>query len=179
MLKSIRAGLGPWSPLVVCLVLSACPYDNPVPLDAPKAVSLDQRLLGRWVARHDKEKDGGFTEFEFFAFNEREYLVTTLNREPFKRDEVDHYRAYPTVVGGRTFLNCRDLRQQESYVFAVYELSDPETLAVSFVSDDAMKPAGGLKTSAALRAYVEKHVADKGFFEPLFELKRTADSERK
>jgi len=159
-----------WLPFLLCLGLTACPYGGPVPLDAPGAQRLDQRLLGRWVDRH--EKDAGLTEFEFFAFNDREYLVAVLNHEPFKPDEAAHYRVYPTVVGGRTFLNCRDLREKESYNLAVYELPDPGTMVLSFVNDDAMKPAGEVKDSKALSRFVAAHLAEPGFFEAGFTLKR-------
>jgi len=168
--KPVLAGLRLWAPLLLCLALTACPYGGPVPLDAPEAGTLDQRLLGRWVQHH--EKDRGFAEFEFFAFNAHEYYVAMLNHEPFKPEEAAHYRVFSSAVGGRTFLNCRDLREKESYILAVYEFPDPETMALSFVKDDAMKPAGEVKTSQALRRFVARHMAEPGFFEPGFTLQR-------
>jgi hypothetical protein len=164
------ASLRSWAPLLLCLALCACPYGAPVPLDKPESGKLDQRLLGRWVQVHEKEV--GFAEVEFFAFNGHEYLVEIRSHEPYKPDEVSRYRAFSSEAGGKTFLNCRDLGEKESYNLAVYEFPAPEAVAFSFVNDDAMKPAGEVKTSQALRRFVTGHLADKGFFEPGFTFKR-------
>ncbi|MDD5630295.1 MAG: hypothetical protein PHU21_14610 [Elusimicrobia bacterium] len=165
--------LPPWAPLLLCLGLCACPYSAAVPLDAPGSGTIDSRLLGRWV--QTREKEAGFAEFEFSAFDSRQYFVSMSSREPFKPDEEARYRVFSSSVGGRTFLNCRDLGEKESYTLAVYELPDPGTLVLSFVNDEAMKPAGEVKASKALRRFVAEHMADKGFFEPGFTLKRAPD----
>ncbi|MCX5797099.1 MAG: hypothetical protein NTY77_16535 [Elusimicrobia bacterium] len=162
--------LWPWAPLLLCLALTACPYGAPVPLGAPEAGKIDGRLLGRWVQVHEQEV--GFAEFEFFAFNDHEYVVEMRSHEPYKPEEAAHYRVFSSEVGGKSFLNCRDLGEKESYNLAVYEFPAPDSVTFSFVKDDAMKPAGEVKTSKALRRFVAEHIADKGFFEPGFTFKK-------
>ena len=164
-----------WAPLLLCLALSACPYGAPVPLDSPEKGVLDERLLGRWVQR--AETGPGFAEVEFRAFSEHEYLVTLRGREPYKPDEQSFYRVFSSVVGGRTFLNCRDL-SEDSFVPAVFELKDPGVLRLTFIDDEAMKPAGKVKTSRELRRFVARHMGDQGFFEEGFTLER-AESPKK
>jgi hypothetical protein len=159
-----------WLPPLLCLALCACPYGAPVPLDSPEKGVLDERLLGRWVQRH--EKGLGFAEFEFLAFDDHQYVVTMRAHEPFKAEEDAVYRAFSSVVGGRAFLNCRDLKEKEGYVLAAFELSTPGVLRLTFIDDDAMKPAGEVKTSAQLRRFVAEHMAEKGFFEEGFVLER-------
>jgi hypothetical protein len=168
--------LRPWAPLLLCLALTACPYGASVPLDAPEAGKIDQRLLGRWVQVHEKEV--GFAEIEFFAFNGHEYLVEMRSHEPYKPDEVSRYQVFSSVAGGKTFLNCRDLGEKESYNLAVYEFPSPEAAAFSFVNDDAMKPAGEVRSSKTLRRFVAGHLADKDFFEPGFTFQRAAPARK-
>lgn len=161
-------------PLLFCLALCACPYGSPVPLDAPEKGTLDARLLGKWV--QTGESAGTFAEVEFHDFNGREYYVEIRSHEPYKPLEVDRYRVFSSVVGGRTFLNCQqrgfDAKSDARFFLAVYEFKDKDTLDMSLVSDAAMKSAPELKTSKALRRFIEAHLKDKDLFEPGFVLKR-------
>jgi len=165
-----------WLPALLCLSMTACPYGSPVPVDAPERGAVDGRLLGGWT--QTGESAGSFAEIEFSDFNGREYYAEVRSHEPFRPVETERYRVFSSQAQGRTLLNCRKLSSQkggEAYFLASYEFKDADTAAFSFVSDEAMKAAGKIESSQGLRRFLERHLKDKGFFEPGFVLKRRGD----
>jgi len=167
--------------LASCLLAAGCPYESPVPAGPPAEGTLDARLLGRWVMPPDEAPSLGYAEVDILAFSEAEYYVEFRAHEPFKEPEVTRYRAYSAKVGGREYLNLRQLPAPSApaadkppgWLLAVCEFSNAATLNLSLVGDELLKkekapPA----TTGALRAFLKKHAGSPGLLEKPFVLRR-------
>ena len=143
------------------LLLPAGCYQSDRPLGPPQKGAIDTKLVGTWrcLATGDKPEESAALWVR--PFDDTQYVVEW--RDP---DDVAHYRAYATSVGGETLLNLRELtseRAGEGWEFIRYRLEKDGRLRVWIVDDKAV---GGLKGAPALSA-IKKRVADDSLYHDL------------
>lgn len=156
---------------LACLLLLGCPYGSPVPLGDASDAKIEPKLLGRWTITGTEP---GFSEVEIRAFNETEYYIELRGREPHKATESSRYRAYSSKVGGRNYLNIRELDGKEPrWLIASYDLMNLDTAVLALLSDEPIKKLKSPPASSrALRGYLKDYSDKPGTFEMSMTLKR-------
>jgi hypothetical protein len=142
------------------LVLAGC-YQSKLPLGPPQKGTIDTRLVGSWSCLASDSKAAGASSVWVHPFDDTQYVVEFHDPE-----DVTHYRAYSTRVGGANLLNVRELTTKsggDSWMFIRYRIETDGRLRVWIVDDDAL---GGLKGAPALSA-IKKRVADDSLYHDL------------
>ena len=143
------------SPLL--LLLTGCPYNSKVPLSAVPKIPIDKSLLGTWKSFDDKDS----TEMKVLEFNSKEYYVYIRSVSKGAL-EVDHYRAYISVVGKEKIVNFEDLKQKGEFNFFRYK-QEGDKIKVQVVSDVAVKDK--YASPKSMTKAFSKKINEKDFFE--------------
>jgi hypothetical protein len=140
MKKSRFPALG----LAVCFLLTACGVDSDSPLAPPESASVDNRLLGDWVATngdiiHFSPKDAHWMETMTTSPKASNYS-TVAGKTP----EPDLF--FITTIGNDTYMSMRIASKDEAgprmkYCFFRYAIAPDQTLHMWAMSQDEMAAA--------------------------------------
>jgi len=123
--------------LALCLILASCTVTSDNPLSSPDTAQADQRLVGDWFGKKDKNT------FRFTASKGGWMHVEII---PSKAGEkTDSYDFFPTTIGSTTFLNVQneddDGHPIKGYFLLRYTISGDHVLQMWMVSQDAAAAA--------------------------------------
>ncbi|MGO9307446.1 MAG: hypothetical protein ACLQDL_00310 [Spirochaetia bacterium] len=150
---------------LLVLALGGCPFTSDTPLSDPASARPDSRLIGTWRTR-DKES-GDWNTLTILAFDEHGMVGFTPEGTSGK---VIAFRAFPTVIGGETFLNFRELGRDaaggdlEEWYYARYRIVETRLL-MSFV-DDGLFENRRFEGSADLQEFFRQHLSDPRLYSP-------------
>jgi len=131
----------------ITFLLTSCLYK--VPITSKPTSNIDQRLIGDWLGKDQKEV------MKIRMFNEKEYIVS-LNGSLS--------RAFHSDVEGTRFINIQDLDGSERiYAFASYGLSeDLKQLTVKIVSQE-MVPSK-TPSSEEVQTLLKRHLKNPALY---------------
>lgn len=137
--------------MVVCVLLSGCD-DSKNPLSDPQASRPDDRLTGVWRSRDNETVY--LVDHAGEGFLESMLRIVEITHSQGKLMPPEEYLAFPTVIGGKTYLNLiwekktvQQLDEQgwkpdvvTSYAFLRYQF-DGDKLVVYIIDEEAKSRA--------------------------------------
>ncbi|MCS7017852.1 MAG: hypothetical protein RMJ87_02490 [Cytophagales bacterium] len=149
--------------LVALLFLcTACPYQSPVPVDAPNQPVRDE-LLGRW-----KVDVNGKDFYEISKLNEYTYQIVEHTHKIEGAVERKTYVAHTSSIGDMIFLNVKMTRQGNNAVpnadFLIFKMQTAEGGKVTLlpVTENVREK---FDNSEALRAFIQENDKLSFFYE--------------
>ena len=126
---------------LLALFFSACEVVLTNPLSDSARDKPDERLLGKWINKDEKEK-GVFVQFDTGA--NREFNVSFLGGKSEEKNPV--FTALTTTIGGHYYmtLNPTDEDRDKGYFLARYEMKGDE-MTVWLLDSDKVRAAIGQK----------------------------------
>jgi hypothetical protein len=144
----------------LALLLCGCPYESEFPLRADDDdVETDEELVGVWKCQHPEE--GASWTVTIYAFNEREYLIVSQERE----NQFDLLRASATHIEGQKFLSIRDITRPddpEPWLIVNYTISGEELL-VRMVDEKLFEKR--MDSPANLRKFIGENLDNSALYE--------------
>jgi hypothetical protein len=140
--------------ILVCFIISGCPYETDVPL-AQATEKVNPKLLGTWNEEH----------FEFKINKQDEFNYIYYIRNKYTNDYADTSIAYTTTINGVTFLNVnRENEYLHSKYYQLYkiEIKGEKELRLFPVTSDIPQK---FTSSDSLKIFVGKSFKRPGFFE--------------
>jgi hypothetical protein len=129
------------------LLLSGCDFDFPLTAQPTRAV--DQRLIGNWRSREDKEHKS--EQMNVRKLDDSTYIVSY---------EGDLYRAHHSDLGGLALLSVQDLNPAPgSYLYMQYQLSADGTHLVLKPVSAKFVPATA-KDHAAVAKFIRENAGN-------------------
>lgn len=138
-----------------CFIISGCPYETDVPIDAP-SVKIDSGLLGDWVEQDNENVKYSVTRKDDFTYH---IEVTAL-------EENDHesYLAYASQVNKIMFLNISRTESGGHLPgFLIYkiEFKNDQWLTLTEVTDNIDET---FSSSQELKKFISKNMSNSYFF---------------
>jgi len=135
-----------------CLLFGSCQYD--VPITAEPTRKIDQRLLGNWTARD--EKNGETVKMKVVKLDDYNYIVFFDNK--------DLYRVFHSDVAKTPFVSVQILDSEKPrYAYSAWTLNEDGTLVGRAVNDKVVPDE--TKTSSAVQKLLEQNLKNPGLFE--------------
>lgn len=139
----------------ISFILYGCPYDSHVPIDDPKANSIDLQLLGRWKNRSDG------TIYTFRKYDDHTYSVSYST----KTDVVSYY-PFMSFVNNMSFLcvphDCEYGEGDDYYLFGITIGNNGNTLTIKGLNNPSDYITA--KTSAELRSWIYNNMNSSSFY---------------
>jgi hypothetical protein len=138
-----------------CFIISGCPYETHVPIDAP-SVKIDPGLLGFWV-----EQDNENVKYSVTGKDDFTYHIEVTQMEENDRES---YLAYASQVNKIMFLNIsRTEPSDNSPAFLLYkmEFKNDQWLTLSEVTDNIDET---FSSSQELKKFISKNMSNSYFF---------------
>lgn len=135
--------------LAFALIASCKPPKAKHPLSDPAQAKPDPRLAGLWSGTMER----GRAPVMLYAVQRSGALLDLVlfGDDGERGAAVLHFEAFPTVLGGKTYLNLRHKvllgeygetpQVDAEYLFARYELAGDGSLKLSLMDEDAIKKA--------------------------------------
>jgi len=132
-------------PLFACaasFLLSSCMTLSENPLSPAETARPDSRLAGTWVGKNEDAPDDVFR----FTQGKGAWMRLTITH-PDKKEKLESYDLFPSIIGKRTFLNVRTSGKDErgrtvkGYYIVRYSISSSHVLTMWPLSSDAMADA--------------------------------------
>ena len=127
--------------IILALFFSSCEVFLINPLSDSARDKPDERLLGKWINKDEKEK-GGFVQFDAGA--NREINVSFLGGKSEEKNPL--FTALTTTIGSHYYmsLNPTNEDRDKGYLLARYEMKGDE-MTVWLLDSDKVKVAIGQK----------------------------------
>jgi hypothetical protein len=137
---------------VCCLLFSSCVYE--VPITAQPTRKIDQRLLGNWTAKD--EKNGETVKMKIVKLDDYNYIVFFDNK--------DLYRVFHSDVAKTPFVSVQILDSEKpKYAYSAWTLNEDGTLVGRAVNDKVVPDE--TKTSNAAQKLLEQNLKNPDLFE--------------
>jgi len=148
-----RAGL--FAAAVYCLSFAGCIYE--VPITAQPTRKIDEKLLGTWTGKSEKNKDET-VKMKVVKLDDSNYIIEFDNHL---------YRAWHSDVANTPFFSVQDLEDKEKqFSYSTWKLNDDGTLVGRSVSDKVVPDE--TKTSKEVQLLLEKNIKNPGLLnEPM------------
>ena len=98
-----------FSIMAICLLITACPYESPVPLASPSE-KLIPELLGKWAVHDSKGEHVVINKLNTYQYQINDYKFDNDKREYIS----ENYRAHSSTIDNETFLNISPVSVIES-----------------------------------------------------------------
>jgi len=142
--------------LSICIFITACPYESPVPI-TPPSEQLIPSLLGKWVIAGS---DRDYVQIQ--KLNQFHYQITN-----FEYDDIGDnitktiYRAHSSTLGRDIFLNISPVdSEKETYFLYKIEFQGSDSLLLVEITDRIREK---YSNSVELETFVKKY-KDLSFF---------------
>jgi len=139
--------------VAVSLLFQGCPYESPVPIEAP-SIKINPALLGTWVSA----KEGSNETYEVTKKDDYHYSIN-------ETDASDHnnYEAYISDVGGAQFLNIRGYEKDSAsnYVFYKLNMNSTNEITLSEITENVDEK---FSSSADLKKFIKSNMKNSYFF---------------
>ncbi|MCX6291466.1 MAG: hypothetical protein NT126_06845 [Bacteroidetes bacterium] len=147
---------------VLCLlslffVFTGCPYESDVSIDSP-VVNINPKILGTWEARSNQDESYKITKKD-----DHTYSIEKKDKKA-KDKESQKYFAFPSVVGGVTFLNLWENNAEASspkYFLYKLEMTGDAMVTLSEVSENIDER---FTSSDALKQFISANMKNSYFF---------------
>jgi hypothetical protein len=134
------------------LFSSSCVYE--VPITAQPTRKIDQRLLGNWTAKD--EKNGETVKMKVVKLDDYNYIVFFDNK--------DLYRVFHSDVAKTPFVSVQILDSEKpKYAYSAWTLIEDGTLVGRAVNDKIVPDE--IKTSSAAQKLLEQNLKNPNLFE--------------
>jgi hypothetical protein len=144
--------IGMLAAAVYCLFFSSCVYEAPI--TAQPTHKIDQRLLGNWTARD--EKNGETVKMKVVKLDDYNYIVFFDNK--------DLYRVFHSDVAKTPFVSVQILDSEKpKYAYSAWTLNEDGTLVGRAVNDKVVPDE--TKTSNAVQKLLERNLQNPALFE--------------
>src|SRR5437764_13871482 len=123
--------------IILAIFFSSCEVFLINPLSDSARDKPDERLLGKWINKDEKEK-GGFVQFDAGA--NREFNISFLGGKYEEKNPL--FTARTTTIGGHYYisLNPTNEDRDKGYLLAKYEMKGDE-MTVWLLDSDKVKAA--------------------------------------
>ena len=151
--------------ILIGALLAGCEAAQ-VPLGPPDELLVDSRVTGHWVSESaDEEAEKAL--LSVWAFNDHEYYVEWEIEDD--EDDVARIRTFASDLGHFLFanvqcINCTEDDRKEWYFYQFELTSDDELIIRSIRNIHYSEAMADMTRSSDVRAYVQKHMHDEGFF---------------
>ena len=144
--------------LLACSILFiGCPYDSEVPIDKP-AVKINQKLVGTWEARSNKDESYKITKKDDFT-----YSIEKTNKKSKDKD-TQKYLAYTSLVNGTSYLNLwennGDASSIKYYLYKI-EMTGDAVITLAEVTENVDER---FTTSEELKIFIGDNMKNSYFF---------------
>lgn len=149
---------------VICLsfVLTGCPYDSEVPVDAPTAVKYPAAILGNWEPKSSSD--------DFYKIKRKDdYVIAIIKtkREAKPDDTPEEYFAFMSDVDGVKFLNLYDKNDEENgtkkfYLYKIEISTSGARITLSPLTENIDEK---FQTSAELKAFIKENMKHSFFYD--------------
>jgi hypothetical protein len=135
-----------------CLLFNSCVYE--VPVTAQPTRKIDQRLLGNWTAKD--EKNGETVKMKVVKLDDYNYIVFFDNK--------DLYRVFHSDVAKTPFVSVQILDSEKpKYAYSAWTLNEDGTLVGRAVNDKVVPD--GTKSSDVVQKLLEENLKNPALFE--------------
>jgi hypothetical protein len=157
-----------FSPVLLMIFLTGCPYSSKVALSDPANSNIDTLLLGEWYGNKITDSSD-LVDLNIQKFNEHEYLIEYRMKNAKNQTNSENWRGFSTRIKNKNFMSVNVVGEPDAFVFYKYEIKDG-VLKISYASDELIKQQ--FATSKELVEYFEKNMDTKKFFEKELVFKR-------
>lgn len=135
-----------------CVLFGSCVYEAPITAEPTR--KIDQRLLGNWTARD--EKNGETVKMKVVKLDDYNYIVFFDNK--------DLYRVFHSDVAKTPFVSVQILDSEKpQYAYSSWTLNEDGTLVGRAVNDKVVPDE--TKTSSAVQKLLEQNLKNPDLFE--------------
>ena len=138
----------------LAILLGGCPYASQVPIDKP-SVKVSETLLGKWEPKDENGDKVTVTKKDAYTYN--------FEKKSSSSGNTTNYEGFISKIGEDQFLNITELGglSQDYYFFKLVFNKENTKVTLMPITENIDET---FKTSAELKAFIEKYKALSFFF---------------